>query len=69
MRVFLKNKADVVQFVAEELERLSTDSALTMTISPGSSGGYSVNTVTDASSEDIVLLLGKFYFDRHMNTY
>lgn len=69
MRVCLKDKKDVVQFVSDELDRLSSGSALTMTISLGSSEAYFVNTVTDASSEDIERLLGKFYYDRHMSIY
>lgn len=69
MRASLKNKTDVVQFVSDELDRLNNDSALTMTISLGSSGAYFVHTVTDASSEDIVTLLGQFYYDRHMSIY
>lgn len=69
MRVYLRNKADVVQSVADLVGPLEPGSALTMTISRDMSGDFFVTSVTDASSEDIVILLGQFYLDRHMSIY
>lgn len=68
MQYYLRNKEDVAQSVLDELAPLKAGSALTMTISLEPSGAYSVHTVTDASSEDIVSLLGRFYLDKLTNT-
>lgn len=64
MSYYLKSKEDVVQCVSELLAPLNKGSALTMTITVGASEGFFVRTATDASSEDIERLLGKFYLDR-----
>lgn len=69
MRLSLENKTDVVGSVVEMLDTLKPGSALTMTISRATSGAYFVTTVTDASSEDIVRLLGVFYLDRLQSIY
>jgi len=50
---YWNNKADVVQSVLEELRRLEPNCALTMTIVPEKSGGYSVTFATAASLGDI----------------
>lgn len=63
----LRNKTDVVQFVTEELTRLKPNSVLTMTIGRDTSEGFSVNSVTDISSEDIVKMLGQIYLERLTN--
>lgn len=62
--LYLKNKTDVVQFVEEELKNLKPDSALTMTIGLDTLGAYSVNSVIGISSEDIVKMLGQFYYEK-----
>lgn len=49
---FWGSKTTAAQFVSEMLQNLEPGCVLTMTITPELLGGYSVNTATDASSED-----------------
>jgi hypothetical protein len=64
MKAYLKTNTDVAQCVEDLLLPLDKGSVLTMTISRNELGDYSVSSVTDASSEDIVTLLGQFYYDK-----
>lgn len=65
---YLKTKEHVVQCVEDLLGSLNKGSALTMIISRGASEAYFVRTVTDASSEDIVALLGNYYLRKLSDT-
>ena len=63
-----RDKKTLVQCVEGQLSLLDNASTLTMTIQRESSGVYSVITVTDASSEDIELLMGKYFYGKLANT-
>lgn len=68
MSFFCKNKAAVVEHVNDRLEVLSLDWPSTMTITPVKSGGYSVLTAIDMSSDDIELQRAKFYSETQVTT-
>jgi hypothetical protein len=50
---YFKNKVTLVLCVVEAINHLKQGSQLTMTITPGQFGDYSVRTAIDGSSVDI----------------
>lgn len=67
MRVYFKNKEELVQYVTDLLPRLKRNSASTMTIIPGQFADFSVSLVIDLSSEDTAETKELNSFSQRMN--
>ncbi len=62
------NSEVAVAYANELLPFFAPGSALTMTITREKSGDYSVQTVTEESSEDSEMVAAKFFSETQVNT-
>ncbi len=69
MKVSFKDKAELVQYVNDRLERLKPDYQLTMIIDPGKSAESYVLIVTEELWEDIVKMSAPTSSLPHTNIY
>lgn len=68
MKHYFEDKPDVVEFVNDQLEYLSSDCPWTMTITRELSGGYCVLSAIDLLSEDIEEQVARFFSETQVNT-
>lgn len=67
MILYMKDKADVAQFVDDLLFNLNKNSLWTTIISQDTSEDYFARIVTDVSLDDIENPLARSYYEKHMN--